>query len=629
MSQSFPREVKVTMIVQHLLQCLSIVSHFLRQYRDSGPVLESRRALPRRRSRQIGVETLELLESRVVPAGVQLTSLGSLQTTEAGGQAEFSVVLTSPPTKNVTIPIATSNRFEGASNVRQLVFTSANWSTPQLFTVRGVDDAVTDGDRAYQLVLGKFKSGDKSYKALAHVTQSLTNVDNDIPGLVVNSGSNLVTTEAGGRASFTVKLATKPTSNVVVPLRTSPSAEGTVTASLVFTTKNWSKAQTVTITGLNDSMIDGNQTYQVLFDPAQSSDVAYQGKTSASIQITNMDDDVAGVSISPRTGLTVNEGATKNIAFKLTAQPTADVTVTLTPSGGIGQATLSQSILIFTSANWSTPQNVVLLGALGDGADGDMTFSVDVDTTSDDPNFNELQIPALTATIRNTEIQAAVNVTPRTGVFIAEGASRNLGFKLSTAPTGDVIVTLTPTNGLDQATLSVTELTFTPSNWNITQNVTVQATSGDGVDGIQAFEFDIDTVSSDAQFNVLSTESVTATILDTEGPAPTFDGVYAGSYSGTVSTFGLSQSVSGAIAATVVGNTFSLTQPISLTRTLPTDGAISFFIPVSAAAFSGVSFSGDSVHNPDGSVTISGSWTITKLGVHGSGTWSLRRGPLS
>ena len=68
----------------------------------------------------------------------------------------------------------------------------------------------------------------------------------------------LTTTEAGGTATFTVVLNTQPTADVTIALSSSDTTEGTVSpASLIFTTANWNVAQTVTVTGVDDALVDG------------------------------------------------------------------------------------------------------------------------------------------------------------------------------------------------------------------------------------------------------------------------------------------------------------------------------------------------------------------------------------
>ncbi len=476
------------------------------------PFVHTLAARPVRRRRGLWrAEIVEALESRVVPAALTVTPVGNLVTTESGGQAQFSVVLDSQPTATVTVPIKSLNLKEGTVSVKQLVFTTANWSSPQTFTVKGVEDTLVDGDKSYQVSLGKLKSKDKAYKALPIKTETLTNIDNDVPGIQVTAGNNLQTTEGGGKATFTVRLATKPTANVVIPLQSSNPLEGTVTSSLTFTALNWNKAQTVTITGVNDSQIDGPQTYQVTFQPAQSSDSAYNGKTATPVSVTNTDNDVAGVSITPKTGLSVNEGASKDVSFKLTAQPTSDVTVTF-------------------------------ITTVGDG----------------------------------------------------------------------------------QATSSVSSLTFTPANWNVAQNVTITGVTLDGIDGNNPFTFTVDTTSDDPLFNALPTQTVTVTINDTEAPAPNYDGIYTGTYTGHITILGISTSKSGDIAVTVDGNSFNMTEPFVKSGTLAGDGSINL-----SDSTSGITFVGNTVQNQDGSVDVSGTWTYSKSGVHGNGTWSIHRAPLA
>ena len=45
-------------------------------------------------------------------------------------------------------------------------------------------------------------------------------------------------------------------------------------ASLTFTAANWNVAQTVTVTGVNDALDDGNQPYTIVIAAAVSTDTA-------------------------------------------------------------------------------------------------------------------------------------------------------------------------------------------------------------------------------------------------------------------------------------------------------------------------------------------------------------------
>src|SRR5205823_5847902 len=139
-------------------------------------------------------------------------------------------------------------------------FTPGNWNTPQTVTVTGVDDAVADGNKPYTIITAPAVSGDPGYSGKDAPDVSVTNNDDDAVGFTVSPVAGLVTTEAGGTATFTVKLNSQPTANVTIGLSSSDLAEGTVApASLTFTAVNWATPQTVTVTGVNDAVADGNK----------------------------------------------------------------------------------------------------------------------------------------------------------------------------------------------------------------------------------------------------------------------------------------------------------------------------------------------------------------------------------
>ncbi|MEE2641165.1 MAG: S8 family serine peptidase, partial [Planctomycetota bacterium] len=118
----------------------------------------------------------------------------------------------------------------------------------------------------------------------------------EAPGIQVTPTSGLQTSESGGSASFEVKLQTAPTANVTIDVSTTDGTEGTASISqLTFTPTNWDVAQTVTVTGQDDSDLDGNVAYSIELAPAVSSDPAYNGLDPEDVQVTNLDNEVAAV----------------------------------------------------------------------------------------------------------------------------------------------------------------------------------------------------------------------------------------------------------------------------------------------------------------------------------------------
>jgi hypothetical protein len=153
-------------------------------------------------------------------------------------------------------------------------------------------------------------------------------------GIVVTPTTGLTTTEGLGTATFTVVLTSQPTADVVIGLSPSDPTEGTVSsASLTFTSANWNVAQTVTVTGADDVLDDGDIAHSIVLAPANSADLIYNGIDPADVALTNTDNDAAGIIITPTSGLTTTEaGGTATFTIVLASQPTADVTIALSSS---------------------------------------------------------------------------------------------------------------------------------------------------------------------------------------------------------------------------------------------------------------------------------------------------------
>ena len=323
-------------------------------------------------------------------AGITVNPTSGLTTTEAGGTDTFTVVLDTQPTANVTIPVSSSNTDEGTVSIALLTFTAANWNVPQTVTVTGANDFVVDGSVGYTLVLGAASSADGNYNGVDPADVSATNTDDDVPGFTVTPTSGLTTTEGGGTATFTVMLDSQPAADVTVPVSSSNTAEGTVsTALLTFTAANWNVAQTVTVTGADDYVDDGDIAYTIVLGAATSADGDYNGLDPSDVSVTNADDDTAGITVTPTSGLSISEaGSSNGFSVVLNSQPLADVTITITCSDTT-EGTVSTSLLTFTPADWNVPQIVEVTAADDDIVDGNVTFSIVTGAAaSADPLYN-------------------------------------------------------------------------------------------------------------------------------------------------------------------------------------------------------------------------------------------------
>ncbi len=86
-------------------------------------------------------------------------------------------------------------------------------------------------------------------------------------------------------------------------------------------------AQTVTVTGVDDAVDDGDIAYTIVTAAATSSRRRLQRLDAADVSVTNTDNDAAGITVTPtvRPGHD-RAGGTATFTVVLNSQPTADVT---------------------------------------------------------------------------------------------------------------------------------------------------------------------------------------------------------------------------------------------------------------------------------------------------------------
>jgi hypothetical protein len=164
--------------------------------------------------------------------------------------------------------------------------------TSQTITIDVAGDYVVEPDEGFVITLS-------NPSAPATITSAAATgmiLNDDTAGIVVDAAPNLKTKEDGSTATFTVVLASQPTADVVIGLSSSDVTEGTVApGSLTFTAANWNVPQTVTVTGVDDDVVDGHVGYTIVTAAAVSADPIYNGLDADNVPLTNLDDDGIGV----------------------------------------------------------------------------------------------------------------------------------------------------------------------------------------------------------------------------------------------------------------------------------------------------------------------------------------------
>ena len=97
----------------------------------------------------------------------------------------------------------------------------------------------------------------------------------------------------------------QPTSDVVLTVTSSDTGEATVNSPLTFTPANWDTAQTVTVTGVDDDLVDGTitSTITIAVEDANSDD-DFDAVADRTVSVSTTDDDVAGFTVDQIDGST-------------------------------------------------------------------------------------------------------------------------------------------------------------------------------------------------------------------------------------------------------------------------------------------------------------------------------------
>jgi hypothetical protein len=444
-------------------------------------------------------------------AGFDVVPL-AISTTEALGTDTFAVKLTSEPTDTVTVGVSSSNTGEGTVDKTSLTFTSIDWDIEQTVTVTGVNDYVSDSDQSYTIVLTS-SSADTVYAGIDPDDVSATNVDDDSPGFLVGTISGN-TTEAGGTATFTVELNTQPGANVSVAISSSSTAAGTVSPGiLTFTAGIWNSPQTVTVTGVDDDVDDGDQSYTIVLAAATSTDLDYNGLDPSDVSVVNVDNDTAGFDVGAISGDTTEGGGTATFTVKLTSEPLAGVAVGVS-SADTGEGVADTASLTFTAADWNIDQTVTVTGVDDDVVDGDQNFSIELAAAvSTDGIYNGLD-PADVAVLNMDDDTAGFVVGAISGDTTEGGGTATFTVKLTSEPLAGVAVGLSSTD-TSEGIVNTTSLTFTAADWNIDRTVTVTGQDDDVDDGDQAYSIELAAaVSADGIYNGLDPADVVVLNMD-------------------------------------------------------------------------------------------------------------------
>ena len=313
----------------------------------------------------------------------------SLETSENGGQVTVSVRLNSQPNSSVTLNMKSSDLGEMFLNRSSLTFTPENWNSFQTFEVTGVSDNVVDGNQTVPIQFPQVDSEDDYYSGLIPSPLVLTNLDTNTAGIqtsVVSSPLN----ESGTEATFVVALTSQPLGEVQLNWGSTDETELIIeNPTVVFDSENWNEPQFVFLNGVDDNLVDGNQTVFIQLLSVLTDDPNFQNIQTDALEATNVDDDSPGIGVSDVLDLLREPGTTATFTIQLFTEPHASVDVFFASSAP-DEITVSPSTITFDSSNWNVAKTIELTSYDDDISDGHQIVNIEVASSSDDTHYNEL-----------------------------------------------------------------------------------------------------------------------------------------------------------------------------------------------------------------------------------------------
>ena len=279
---------------------------------------------------------------------------------------------------------------------------------------------------------------------------------------VISSMERINVAELGTSNTFTVKLDRKPLNKSAIIIEGGDATEINVYPKRVeFDGNTWNNPVTITITGVDDSIVDANIDTYVKVSVLYGDDVKL-------IPVRNYDDDGSQqIVFANLTNTTINktEGSVVTISVYLTKAPTANTNISVTSNTIAVIAPISPAIM-FTPSNYNTPQTITL-PIVDDEIDNTSARNVELTFIESETSSSSV----ITVNVDDNDV-IGINHTA-VPAFIYEGQSFSIDLSLNKVPEG--VVTVNTTVSDPRLTVANAVRTFTSGDYSTTQTVQITA----------------------------------------------------------------------------------------------------------------------------------------------------------
>ncbi len=200
-----------------------------------------------------------------------------------------------------------------------------------------VDNHIVEGNKSFSVAISP---GEYSVDPAASFSSSTLF---DINVAAVDAPSDLSVTEGGATDTLSVYLDSIPASDITLSLTDASSSDIALSATtLSFNASNWNIPQNVTVSAVDDQVVNGTRQVYLRTNVSSSSDPNYPTDSFATTIVTVLDNDVAPVSsggggggggyvpqpLSGNYQLSINQGATQASSTQVTLSLTAGSDIT-------------------------------------------------------------------------------------------------------------------------------------------------------------------------------------------------------------------------------------------------------------------------------------------------------------
>lgn len=238
-------------------------------------------------------------------------------------------------------------------------------------------------------------------------------------------------------------------------------------------------------------------------------EIAINNKTLDEQKLPNWEYTPAGIDFDTSIIELIEGAEGKKRIFKLNAKPKSNVIITI-KSDHDDRLSISSSSLTFTPSNWNTDQTVIFTAIDDHIANGDLNFSITINSSSGDSRFNDIKNTVQVKIKDNDDVGI---IYDDSSITLNEGQSVVRTFKLKSQPLADVVLNIGSDHN-DKLTISSKQLIFTSSNWNINQSVIFTAIDDNIASGDLSFNIKIKSSSTDVLYNNIPENVIPITIKD-------------------------------------------------------------------------------------------------------------------